>query len=80
MPGIIGYNANGESTRVAAINFHGRLSEMEIPMKEEDFLAAFYKLDKGMLIQDAFPNLNPEQREFILSGTTPEEWDKMFKE
>jgi hypothetical protein len=31
-------------------------------------------------IQKAFPNHNSAQREFIKSGTTPAEWDKMFKE
>jgi hypothetical protein len=30
------------------------------------------------LLQDTFPDLNDDDREFILSGTTPEEWDAMF--
>jgi hypothetical protein len=30
----------------------------------------------GVLLQDAFPNLTAEEREFIKSGITPEEWDK----
>lgn len=29
-------------------------------------------------IQDIFPNLTAEQREFILTGYTPEDWAKMF--
>ena len=32
----------------------------------------------GQLLQDAFPELSVPEREFILSGTTPAEWDKMF--
>ena len=30
------------------------------------------------LIQDCFPYLSPEDREFIMSGITPEEWKSMF--
>ena len=32
----------------------------------------------GALIQNVMPHLSPEDREFIISGTTPEEWDDMF--
>ena len=28
----------------------------------------------GVLVQDAFPHLTNEQREFILTGITPDEW------
>jgi len=31
----------------------------------------------GMLIQDAMPRLNENEREFIISGITKEEWDSM---
>ncbi len=30
------------------------------------------------LIQDVFPNQTKEEREFLISGTTPEEWEIMF--
>lgn len=33
-----------------------------------------------LLIQEAFPNLTPGEREFIKSGITPEEWDNEFGE
>ena len=32
----------------------------------------------GVLVQNAFPNLSAEEREFIITGTTPEEWDYEF--
>jgi hypothetical protein len=32
----------------------------------------------GTLIQDAMPNLTPDEREFIKTGITPKEWDEMF--
>jgi len=35
---------------------------------------------EGVLIQRAMPNVSPEDREFIKTGITPEEWDATFKE
>jgi hypothetical protein len=34
----------------------------------------------GMLIQDAMPNVSVDEREFIMTGSTPEEWDSTFNE
>lgn len=34
----------------------------------------------GALIQHAFPNLTPDEREFVLTGITQEEWDEIFPE
>jgi hypothetical protein len=33
---------------------------------------------EGTAIQDAMPNLTPDEREFIKTGITPKEWDEMF--
>lgn len=33
---------------------------------------------RGALIQNAFPNLTDEEREFFLTGITPNEWAEMF--
>lgn len=32
----------------------------------------------GQLIQDACPNLSAEDREFLISGLTPEDWQAVF--
>jgi hypothetical protein len=32
----------------------------------------------GKLIQKAMPDLTPDQREFLMTGATPQEWKKMF--
>ena len=34
----------------------------------------------GAMIQDAFPNLTADQREFIKTGYTAEEWEQIFSE
>ena len=49
---------------------------MDIPVTLE-------QLDKwkaGMLIQDAMPNLSADQREFIMTGILPHEWERLFGE
>jgi hypothetical protein len=32
----------------------------------------------GMLIQDALPHLTPDEREFLMTGTTAAEWESFF--
>ena len=39
---------------------------------------ALFRLRQGDYIQDACPMLSPEDREFILTGTSPEGWNQMF--
>lgn len=38
------------------------------------------KWQRGALIQDAMPNLSREEREFLISGYTPEDWKELFGE
>jgi len=54
----------------------GDTNTMDIPVTQD-------QLDdwtNGMLIQEAMPNLTAEDREFIMTGTTPEVWTKNFSE
>lgn len=37
------------------------------------------KWDQGLLIQEALEFLSADEREFLLTGLTPDEWDKMFE-
>ena len=61
-------------TRTSLVS--GITRSLEIPCTEEQMVA--YK--SGALIQVAFPNLTADQREFILTGITKDEWDELFKE
>lgn len=36
--------------------------------------------EKGELIQKAMPHLSADDREFIISGLTPDEWEEMCKD
>jgi hypothetical protein len=61
-----------EITRVSA--FTGKTHTKDLPVTLEQ-LAAY---EAGALLQDAFPNLPAEDREFIKTGVTKGEWDAMF--
>ena len=54
----------------------GKTHTLDLPITDAQALA----YEKGALIQDAFPHLNAEQREFIMSGITAEEWTSVFGE
>jgi hypothetical protein len=53
----------------------GKMNSIEIPMTIEQLK----NWQAGMLIQVAAPNLTPEQREFLITGMTPEEQEDVFK-
>ena len=55
----------------------GKINAMEINITPEQY-ASFQKDNRP--IQKIFPNLSAGEREFILTGTTPKEWDEMFGE
>ena len=50
----------------------GKTNVMDIPVTLNEIQEW---IESGRSIQDAFPGLNANQREFLLTGTTPEEWD-----
>lgn len=61
-------------TKVSPIS--GRKRTMEFSKYEQLEFDRRYSAwsRKDVLIQDAFPDLSPEAREFIMTGITEEEW------
>ena len=55
----------------------GRVNSMLLPTTQGKIE---YWVESGKLIQDVMPDLDDDQREFLMSGITPEEWDDMFGE
>lgn len=55
----------------------GEVNEMDLDITPAQLES--YELF-GVLLQDAFPNITPAEREFIKTGITPEEWDEYFGE
>lgn len=55
----------------------GTTNEMEINVTQEQ-LDRWQQGDE--LIQVALPHLSPDEREFLMTGMTPEVWDSLFDE
>jgi hypothetical protein len=53
----------------------GKTNQMELPITPQRFLD-YCASENPVLVQDAFPDLTDEQREFIMTGITQEEWDE----
>lgn len=58
--------------------FSGKTHIVELPISEEEYNKGMAAFRSGTFIQDAFPQLSKDHREFILTGATPEEWDEAF--
>lgn len=59
----------------------GKIHTMEIPVDPDQMLEWIHRTAfGGRTVQEIFPDLTPEQREFIKTGITPEEWDAATKE
>lgn len=54
--------------------FTGRQNTMDLPITSEQI----ERWQNGELIQNAFPNLTPDEREFLMTGITPEDWNGIF--
>ena len=48
--------------------------QMDIPITE----AEMERIQQGELIQRVVPHLSSDQREFIISGMLPGQWEEMF--
>lgn len=54
---------------------------MDFPnMTASQYYDAREKWKGGLLIQQAFPFLTADEREFIMTGTPPDVWNKLFAE
>ena len=54
--------------------FSGKINTREISITQKQL----DDWNSGTLIQKAMPNISPDDREFIMTGITPEEWYNLF--
>ena len=52
----------------------GKENTISIDMTQEAFDESHNLWKSGMLIQKAFPNLDADEREFLMTGITADEW------
>ena len=70
----IQFASNGLATVVKKSPFSGKFHRMVLQLTDEqysDWLA-------GGMIQNVMPHLVASEREFLMTGITPEEWDETF--
>lgn len=68
----------GNQTKIHLV---GTEKEITVDHPLERISAMWYKWQMGgEMIQDAFKELSPEQREFLMTGITPHEWNEIFSE
>jgi len=58
----------------------GNCTYCNIPQVVTVTAQAYYNWDHGMFVQNAFPNLSKDEREFLVSGICGKCFDKMFAE
>ena len=51
----------------------GKTNTMDLPVTKEQVK----EWQDGRLIQNVFPDLTPDEREFIQTGITPDEWKQI---
>ena len=54
----------------------GKTNTMELDITQEDLDR--YEQVSGLLVQAVFPQLSSSEREFLISGITPTEWNDTF--
>jgi len=62
-----------EITKVSMLS--GKTNTMELDITPEQLIINY---NNGDLIQNAFPNLTADEREFLMTGAMPDEWDELF--
>jgi len=58
--------------------FTGELRSWELPISEVEYARVERRFDTGELVQDIVPHLDPSERGFLITGTTPIEWVSLF--
>lgn len=68
----------GTTLVTARSGMSGATNTRTIPLAFNALQAGLRAREAGAMIQDAFPDLSADDREFLMTGITPEEWDTAF--
>ena len=56
--------------------FTGKVRELDLDVTQEQI----HRWTDGELIQNVMPQLSADEREFLVSGFLPSEWDELMSE
>ena len=65
-----------EVTRISPLT--GNVNKMYLDISQEQIAEWNAPAEERRLIQDIFPNLNDDEREFIMTGYTPADWRNLY--
>ena len=65
-----------EVTRISPLT--GNVNKMYLDVSQEQVEEWNKPGKERRLIQDIFPNLNEDEREFIMTGYTPADWRNLY--
>lgn len=71
---------NQSTTYIKESAMTGKTNMMVLPISVLELHDGLARHAKGELIQDVFPLLSADEREFLMTGITPEEWDYLFND
>lgn len=69
------YHGDGTATVTKRSGITGQTHSMTMKFTQEQYESWAIN---GKLIQNALPHLNSEEREFLMTGITPAEWEATF--
>ena len=69
---------NGEVEVTATSMLSGDSHTMTLDVSGRTFQVCLNEWTKGATVQRAFPMLGPNEREFLMTGMTPLEWEAAF--
>jgi len=65
-------------TRTSSLS--GKVFTMELDVTQEQLDRFENRRENGEYVQTIFPHLTSEEREFIMTGISPTEWDEIFNQ
>jgi hypothetical protein len=69
------FHSNGTATVIRLSPWTRNFNKVTLQLTEEQYNNW---RNKRMLIQDAMPHLDKDEREFLMTGYTPEDWVAIF--
>ena len=72
-------NSEGDQTKITT-KIQGEYRSITVDHPIDDIENRWDRWIEGALIQNCFNNLNSDEREFLMIGILPAEWDELFPE